>query len=91
MPLSEETRARSRILIADDNQQNRELLDAYLADEDFDIAGSRGGPRNQPAVLSPVGLCAERWSNDGLAPLSHLRNIYFPPLLTIDTAPCFLL
>ena len=25
----------SRILIADDNEQNRELLDAYLADEDL--------------------------------------------------------
>ena len=43
MPLSEETRARSRILIADDNQQNRELLEAYLADEDFDIHMARDG------------------------------------------------
>jgi two-component system alkaline phosphatase synthesis response regulator PhoP len=29
--------APSRILIADDNQQNRELLEAYLADEGHDI------------------------------------------------------
>ena len=28
----------SRILIADDNEQNRELLEAYLADADYEIA-----------------------------------------------------
>ena len=27
----------SRVLIADDNEQNRELLDAYLSDEDYEI------------------------------------------------------
>lgn len=33
----------SRILIADDNEQNRELLDAYLADEDFEIMMAADG------------------------------------------------
>ena len=33
----------SRILIADDNQQNCELLEAYLADEDYDIAFAYDG------------------------------------------------
>lgn len=33
----------SRILIADDNEQNRELLDAYLADEDFEILMAADG------------------------------------------------
>ena len=28
----------SRLLIADDNQQNRELLEAYLVEEDYEIA-----------------------------------------------------
>lgn len=31
------TEASSRILIADDNQQNCELLDAYLSDEQYEI------------------------------------------------------
>ncbi len=33
----------SRILIADDNQQNCELLDAYLSDEDYEIAMAYDG------------------------------------------------
>jgi len=32
-----------RILIADDNQQNRELLDAYLADGEFEIEMAADG------------------------------------------------
>lgn len=32
-----------RILIADDNQQNRELLEAYLADEDHEILMATDG------------------------------------------------
>lgn len=34
---------RYSILIADDNQQNRELIDAYLADEGYDIQISSDG------------------------------------------------
>ena len=33
----------SRILIADDNQQNCELLEAYLSDEEYEIAMARDG------------------------------------------------
>jgi len=33
----------SRVLIADDNEQNRELLDAYLADEDYQILMAHDG------------------------------------------------
>ncbi len=33
----------ARILIADDNQQNCELLEAYLSDEDYDIAFASDG------------------------------------------------
>ena len=33
----------SKILIADDNQQNCELLDAYLSDEDYEIAMAYDG------------------------------------------------
>lgn len=33
----------SKILIADDNRQNCELLDAYLADEDYEIAFAYDG------------------------------------------------
>lgn len=33
----------SRVLIADDNQQNCELLDAYLADESYEIAFAHDG------------------------------------------------
>jgi CheY-like chemotaxis protein len=35
--------ATSKILIADDNLQNCELLDAYLADEDYEIAMAHDG------------------------------------------------
>ena len=39
-----ETPARpSRLLIADDNQQNRELLEAYLVEEDYEIAMATNG------------------------------------------------
>lgn len=33
----------SRVLIADDNEQNRELLDAYLADEGYELLMSTDG------------------------------------------------
>ncbi|MBM83499.1 MAG: two-component system response regulator [Planctomycetaceae bacterium] len=33
----------SKILIADDNLQNCELLDAYLSDEDYDVAMAHDG------------------------------------------------
>ena len=33
----------SRILIADDNQQNCELLEAYLSDDDYEITVARDG------------------------------------------------
>jgi CheY-like chemotaxis protein len=33
----------SRVLIADDNQRNRELLEAYLSDQDYEIAMALDG------------------------------------------------
>jgi len=48
----------SRVLIADDNEQNRELLDAYLADEGYEIMMANDGQAtidaveaNQPDVI----------------------------------------
>lgn len=48
----------SRVLIADDNEQNRELLDAYLADEDYEILMANDGQEtidsieaNQPDLI----------------------------------------
>ncbi len=51
MPESEPVR-RSRILIADDNLQNCELLEAYLAeaDEDFEIDMAFDGPQTLQKV-----------------------------------------
>lgn len=40
----------SRVLIADDNEQNRELLDAYLADEDFEILMAADGQETLEVV-----------------------------------------
>lgn len=40
----------SRILIADDNEQNRELLDAYLADEDYEILFANDGQETMQVV-----------------------------------------
>ncbi len=48
----------SRVLIADDNEQNRELLDAYLADENYEILMANDGQEtidsieaNQPDLI----------------------------------------
>ena len=40
----------SRVLIADDNEQNRELLDAYLADEDYEILMANDGQETMEVV-----------------------------------------
>ena len=40
----------SRVLIADDNEQNRELLDAYLADEDYQILMAQDGAETLQVV-----------------------------------------
>ncbi|MEQ9411214.1 MAG: response regulator [Fuerstiella sp.] len=40
----------SRVLIADDNEQNRELLDAYLADEDYEILMANDGQQTMEVV-----------------------------------------
>ena len=42
--------ADSRVLIADDNQQNRELLEAYLADEGYEIVMTVDGQETVDAV-----------------------------------------
>ena len=42
----------SKILIADDNQQNCELLDAYLSDENYEIAMSYDGQQTLDRVAS---------------------------------------
>jgi two-component system, OmpR family, alkaline phosphatase synthesis response regulator PhoP len=44
--------APSRILIADDNQQNCELLEAYLSEEDYEIAMARDGRETLEKVRS---------------------------------------
>jgi two-component system alkaline phosphatase synthesis response regulator PhoP len=58
--MSEETTqpAASKILIADDNQQNRELLEAYLSDEGYEITMAVDGQEtldrvaeNQPDII----------------------------------------
>ncbi|GAB5441284.1 MAG: response regulator [Fuerstiella sp.] len=40
----------SRVLIADDNEQNRELLDAYLADESYEILMAHDGQETMDVV-----------------------------------------
>ena len=40
----------SRVLIADDNDQNRELLEAYLIDEDYHILMARDGEETLTVV-----------------------------------------
>lgn len=40
----------SKILIADDNQQNCELLDAYLSDEDYEIGMAHDGQQTLDRV-----------------------------------------
>ncbi len=40
----------SRVLIADDNEQNRELLDAYLADEDYEILMANDGQETMDSI-----------------------------------------
>jgi two-component system alkaline phosphatase synthesis response regulator PhoP len=43
MPAPQSSPRRSRVLIADDNEPNRELLEAYLADIDCEIATAVDG------------------------------------------------
>ena len=40
----------SRVLIADDNEQNRELLDAYLADENYEILMANDGQETMDSI-----------------------------------------
>ena len=42
--------AESRVLIADDNEQNRELLDAYLADEGYTVLFANDGQEAMDVV-----------------------------------------
>jgi CheY-like chemotaxis protein len=42
----------SRVLIADDNEQNRELLDAYLADEGYEILMANDGQETLEVVAA---------------------------------------
>ena len=51
-----ETQPTSKILIADDNQQNRELLEAYLADEKYEMEMSIDGQQTIERV--------EEWQPD---------------------------
>ena len=50
MAKDEPSLAGSKILIADDNQQNRELLEAYLSDEDYTILMASDGPETLQKV-----------------------------------------
>jgi len=42
----------SRVLIADDNEQNRELLDAYLAGEGYEILMANDGKETMDVVAA---------------------------------------
>ena len=44
----------SRVLIADDNQQNCELLEAYLADSDYDMAFAYDGRQTLERVAEKL-------------------------------------
>lgn len=50
MPSSQIDLQGSRVLIADDNEQNRELLDAYLADEGYEILMANDGQETIDAI-----------------------------------------
>ena len=50
MQRAEENPAQSRVLIADDNQQNRELLEAYLADEGYTIEMTTDGQETMDSI-----------------------------------------
>jgi CheY-like chemotaxis protein len=53
MPKTTSTRTTpSKILIADDNEQNRELLEAYLSDGDYEIEMAVDGPSTLEKVKS---------------------------------------
>ena len=49
----EDTRA-SRVLIADDNQQNCELLEAYLSDENYEIVFAYDGRQTIDSVAARI-------------------------------------
>lgn len=50
MPANDIDLSGSRVLIADDNEQNRELLDAYLADEGYEILMANDGKETMDVV-----------------------------------------
>ncbi len=50
MAHDESTSAASKILIADDNHQNRELLDAYLSDEGYEMTMACDGQQTLQRV-----------------------------------------
>lgn len=52
MPGNEINLDGSRVLIADDNEQNRELLDAYLADQNYEILMAKDGKETLDIVES---------------------------------------
>ena len=54
--------ATSKILIADDNLQNCELLDAYLADEDYEIAMAHDGRETLKKVLDLLDIMMPKLS-----------------------------
>ncbi len=54
MPFSPSSLQGSRVLIADDNHQNCELLDAYLADEGYEIVMAHDGQQ----TLDKVAECS---------------------------------
>lgn len=52
MPANDIDLSGSRVLIADDNEQNRELLDAYLADEGYEILMANDGKETMDVVAA---------------------------------------
>lgn len=52
MPANSPPLEGSKVLIADDNHQNCELLDAYLADEGYEIAMAHDGQQTLDKVAS---------------------------------------
>lgn len=57
MPFQKNTPQRSHLLIADDNQQNCELLEAYLSEEDYDFSFAYDGEQTvQKVAENPPDL-----------------------------------
>lgn len=92
----------SRILIADDNQQNRELVEAYLSDEDYVVEMAEDGlitlekvEQFQPDLvlldimmpkMSGFEVCQQLKSNPETSPISVLMITALRETVDIEKA-----